>query len=218
MGISASEVSCSLAEDEQEGRAWEEKFGSKIDADNDDGLGVYFAHCVTAAGWHSGALVLVNEDLAEQTRKNCLAPPPVANEIPKDDTVDAEGEVGRLEDQQQQQQRQPDDRTLLTRAASYAADQVRRTFGFPTSPELNNANPNPNPSIPRISARHDPNNPHAFFHPENHGAADGTGRAYAWANDPFPRLRLSDGREMPGEVEFSEWRFGRPEWDLNVEI
>ncbi|KAF1345810.1 regulator of chromosome condensation 1/beta-lactamase-inhibitor protein II [Delphinella strobiligena] len=94
---------------EQEGRAWEDRFGGEHDLD-DDGLGAYFALNVTAAGWHSGALVLVNEELAKN------------------------------------------------------------------------------------------------------------GRPYAWANDPFPRLRLSDGREMPGQIEISEWRFGRPEWDLSVVI
>ncbi len=35
----------------------------------DDGLGAYFALSVAAAGWHSGALVLVNEDLARRTRQ-----------------------------------------------------------------------------------------------------------------------------------------------------
>ncbi|KAI8932026.1 hypothetical protein NX059_010920 [Plenodomus lindquistii] len=42
---------------EQESRAWN-------DGDREDGLGAYFALRVSAAGWHSGALVLVNEDLA----------------------------------------------------------------------------------------------------------------------------------------------------------
>ncbi|KAF2826036.1 hypothetical protein CC86DRAFT_446531 [Ophiobolus disseminans] len=33
----------------------------------------------------------------------------------------------------------------------------------------------------------------------------------------FPRLRLSDGTEMPGTKEFDEWREGRPEWKLDYE-
>ena len=44
------------------------------------------------------------------------------------------------------------------------------------------------------------------------------GFKYVWADKPFPRLRLSDGREMPGTVEFNEWRYGRPEWQLDVGI
>jgi SCF-associated factor 1 len=45
---------------EQEGRAWDnENIG-------EDNLGAYFALRVSAAGWHSGALVLVNDELANQ--------------------------------------------------------------------------------------------------------------------------------------------------------
>lgn len=44
---------------EQESRAWDQ-------GDEEDGLGAYFALRVSAAGWHSGALVLVNEELARK--------------------------------------------------------------------------------------------------------------------------------------------------------
>ncbi|KAI4960225.1 hypothetical protein J4E86_001847 [Alternaria arbusti] len=80
---------------EQEGRAWDQDRG-------EDGLGAYFALRVSAAGWHSGALVLVNEELA---------------------------------------QKEP----------TYNREDVH-----------------------------------------------------------FPRLKLSDGREMPGQKDFDEWREGRP--------
>ncbi|KAJ4362465.1 hypothetical protein N0V83_010558 [Neocucurbitaria cava] len=85
---------------EQEGRAWDQDGG-------DDGLGAYFALRVSAAGWHSGALVLVNEELASKE---------------------------------------------------------------PT---------------------------------------------YKYEDENFPRLRLADGTEMPGEKDFDEWREGRPEWQRN---
>ena len=88
---------------EQEGKAWDQDSG-------EDGLGAYFALRVSAAGWHSGALVLVNEDLANKE---------------------------------------------------------------PT---------------------------------------------YKWEDKNFPRLKLADGREMPGEKEFDEWREGRPEWQLNGDL
>jgi SCF-associated factor 1 len=32
----------------------------------------------------------------------------------------------------------------------------------------------------------------------------------------FPRLKLSDGKEMPGEKDFDEWREGRPDFQLNT--
>lgn len=85
---------------EQEGREW--------DKDTcDDGLGAYFALRVSAAGWHSGALVLVNDELAKKE-----------------------------------------------------------------------------PS-------------------------------YSYKGKSFPRLRLSNGTEMPGSVDFDGWRHGQPEWQLD---
>ncbi|KAF2011368.1 RCC1/BLIP-II [Aaosphaeria arxii CBS 175.79] len=39
-----------------------------------------------------------------------------------------------------------------------------------------------------------------------------------WPNQGFPRLRLRDGREMPGTRDFDEWRVGPPEWQLDVEV
>ncbi|KAF1847157.1 RCC1/BLIP-II [Cucurbitaria berberidis CBS 394.84] len=87
---------------EQEGRTWDQDGG-------EDGLGAYFALRVSAAGWHSGALVLVNEELASKEA------------------------------------------------------------------------------------------------------------TYKWEDRNFPRLRLADGTEMPGEQEFDEWREPRPEWQLNAD-
>lgn len=86
---------------EQESRAWDKM-------EEEDGIGAYFALGVSAAGWHSGALVLVNEELA------------------------------------------------------------------------------------------------------------GKEPAYAWDKMSFPRLRLADGTEMPGQKDFDEWREGRPQWQFDV--
>ncbi|KAF2031183.1 RCC1/BLIP-II [Setomelanomma holmii] len=89
---------------EQEGRAWEAKHKGK------DGLGAYFALGISAAGWHSGGLVLVNDELANQ--------------------------------------------------------------GYTDSLEAKS----------------------------------------------FPRLKLADGVEMPGTKAFDEWREGRPDWRLDLQI
>jgi SCF-associated factor 1 len=89
---------------EQESRAWDKQ------NPGEDGLGAHFALSISAAGWHSGALMLVNEDLANQ------------------------GSTQFVEDQS------------------------------------------------------------------------------------FPRLRLSDGTDMPGTKDFDEWREGRPKWDLDQEV
>ncbi|CAI6341181.1 unnamed protein product [Periconia digitata] len=87
---------------EQEGRAWDSAKG-------DDGLGAYFALHVSAAGWHSGAVVLVNEELEKEA-------------------------------------------------------------------------------------------------------------VYNWKDATFPRLKLSDGTEMPGTKDLDEWREGIPGWQLDVQV
>lgn len=86
---------------EQEAREWDKDGG-------EDGLGAHFALSVSAAGWHSGALVLVNEDLAKK-------------ELP-----------------------------------------------------------------------------------------------FSYEGKSFPRLRLSDGTEMPGSGELDVWRHGQPQWQLDA--
>lgn len=86
---------------EQESREWDRM-------EEEDGIGAYFALGVSAAGWHSGALVLVNEEMADK---------------------------------------EP---------------------------------------------------------------------AYVWDKMSFPRLRLADGTEMPGQKDFDEWRNGRPDWQFDA--
>jgi len=89
---------------------WVEQESRALDqGDGEDGLGAYFALGVSAAGWHSGALVLVNEDLASEPMHTCTS-------------------------------------------------------------------------------------------------------------SHFPRLKLSDGTEMPGQRCFDEWREGRPEWQFDGQV
>ncbi|KAF2809202.1 uncharacterized protein BDZ99DRAFT_477640 [Mytilinidion resinicola] len=109
---------------EQETRDWDKRPELK-DAD-EDGLGAYFALSVSAAGWHSGALVLVNDVLAEMLPEACKGGPP--------------------------------EKSLYEE------------------------------------------------------------KPFSWEWENWPRLRLADGREMPGDVEFSEWRNGRPEFELNFAV
>lgn len=173
---------------EQEGQAWEEKFGGANVARDDDGLASYFALSVTAAGWHSGALVLVNEEKASKIREACTEAP---DEI-------AEGNKEAEDDQN-------DDPGFIDRALGYASEFMRWFNGSPL--------PGTRPGGPNFR---DPNDPEAFSHPQNHGAVDEKGRPYVWSRDSFPRLRLANGQEMPGTAEISEWRYGQPDWQGNV--
>ena len=187
---------------EQEGRDWEKKFGVK--GDEDDGLGAYFAMSVTAAGWHSGALVLVNEDLAERLKRACEVPDPASAPTAEpelsghspDSTGEAEAPQGLVS-------------WLFGSAVSVASDYGRWFLGM--SPY--NAAPPPEPE-----STEQMNEFRRGTHPLNYGASPRVGFTYRWANDHFPRLQLSDGVEMPGMVPFEEWRYERPEWDLDFAL
>ncbi|KAF2705928.1 RCC1/BLIP-II [Pleomassaria siparia CBS 279.74] len=159
---------------EQQGRDWDKD--PELQEAADDGLGSYFALSISAAGWHSGAIVLVNEDLAERVRDRCII---------KDPEQDSEDESS------------PSHWSLGT----WIPNSTRALLGFQGADQ---------------QPRYDPNS--GFLDPISHGASPKKGYSYTWAYKSFPRLKLSDGREMPGEVDFDEWRYGRPEWQLDFDV
>jgi SCF-associated factor 1 len=207
---------------EQQGRDWEEKYGLK-DQD-EDGLGAYFALSVTAAGWHSGALVLVNDDLAQKISQACEIPDPKAVS-PKEAEAEAKGEESNANPSSEEASANSSDSNnvstpLPSSLFSTALDYGRWFLGV--APYSAASSSSSSSSLSNNSRQQSNNNtqPSArrHFEPADYGASPREGRLYAWAGDHFPRLRLSDGREMPGTVEFDEWRYGRPEWDLEFSL
>ncbi|KAK8220152.1 hypothetical protein M8818_000568 [Zalaria obscura] len=182
---------------EREGNTWEERFGGGAtgktnEQDGEDQLPSYFALSVTAAGWHSGALVLVDEKKADRIRHGCI--------VHEDQTKDP-----KLAEDPQAQQRDaepPGQQSggFIASTLAWATDMSRWFLGLPTSADA--AATAANPGL-RRGPRHLTS---PFADPVNHGAATGNGQSYVWAADYFPRLRLRDGREMPGSAPFSEWR------------
>lgn len=193
---------------EQQGRDWETKFG--VRDDDDDGLAAYFALSVTAAGWHSGAVVLVNDQLADRLKRACEIPDAATQDI----SPDATSEDGSPPQIEQAEDEAPSGIVagLLNYAIATGSDWGRWFLGM--SP-YNAPTYRPNDdssSTPEM---------HSFkrgMHPINYGASPRVGVRYVWANDHFPRLKLSDGTEMPGSVPFDEWRYERPEWDLDFSL
>jgi SCF-associated factor 1 len=59
---------------EQIGEKWDKR--PEVAKQDEDGLGAYFALSIAAAGWHSGALVLVNDKLVDAVSKSCLVDDP----------------------------------------------------------------------------------------------------------------------------------------------
>lgn len=192
---------------EQQGRDWEGKYGVRADSDDDDGLGAYFALSVSAAGWHSGALVLVNEEKAEKLRKAVEVPEHPLDEVPEATATTSDPNTATNDTL-------PANASLLDRAADWG-----RYFLGIAPYNVSDAAYDPN----AVHLRHNTTNTaeagHANRNSESQkfGASPRPGYRYIWADDHFPRLRLSDGTEMPGEVPFDEWRYGRPEWNLNWE-
>ncbi|KAI7173317.1 hypothetical protein KC324_g10534, partial [Hortaea werneckii] len=192
---------------EREGRRWEERFVGKgsskgqggEEEDDDDGLGAYFALSVAAAGWHSAAVVLVNEDLVERVRKGCG--------VRKDDSATAEAPEGEEETTPSSSSSS----SLLNRATATAEDYTGWFLGLhpysapspapPQHPPQNSSTPNHT-----IEQIHPPPSPHPSASTSSRPGYVMLGLEYAWAGDHFPRLRLSDGTEMPGTVEFDSWR------------
>lgn len=196
---------------EQEGRDWEAKFGIRQQEGDDDDLGAYFALSVTAAGWHSGALVLVNESMAQRLSRAVEVPdaPTTATEI-EDLPVAEDGPSSPL----------PPHTDVATTSSnkSYleqAIDWGRYLLGLPPY-NVSDANYDPAHGRRNTTQHQTANrNEHRNLEPINYGASPRSGFKYVWADDHFPRLRLSDGTEMPGEVDFDEWRYDRPEWKLD---
>jgi len=214
---------------EQEGRAWEERFGKRIglavdaegdegmeddggslgrggedqdhDIDNDgDDLPAYFALSITAGGWHSGALVLVNDAKAARIRENCLVR-----------TRPPHSSASSATDQPQTRLAAAVSWTLATARQALAASS---SYLFSPSEAGRPRDQDHTRTATADTANADtapvpPHSPAHFTNPVMHGAARDEHTPYRWAHDAFPRLRLSDGRYMPGTVWFNEWRYGK---------
>lgn len=79
---------------EQMGSDWDKRPGVK--EKDEDGLGAYFALSVAAAGWHSGALVLVNDQLVQAVSDSCLLENGQSRIWHDDDFPRLEGQPGTI--------------------------------------------------------------------------------------------------------------------------
>jgi SCF-associated factor 1 len=185
---------------EQQGRDWE-RFAAP--SANDDGLCAYFALSIAAAGWHSAALILKNDDLASRVRQGCEAPQlPVPTETTEQgesshSVTDADSAV-----------------TQQTTWSDTITDHVRYFLGAPpyngTIAAQTNAEERRSDVFPpsRVVAQDE----ESYI---TDGAHAREGVPYKWKGHHFPRLRLQNGDEMPGEVPFDEWLLGRPDFQTN---
>jgi len=198
---------------EQEGRDWETKYG--IRSQEGDGGDAYFALSVTAAGWHSGALVLVNDDTVARLKRAVELKDPPEPEV-SSSKQDDEPAV------EQQRTSSPGPQkssgllgSITSTITSTIADYGAWFLGLPPYNAQYTVPDGDQPDDPSIGMTAQMGDFQRGLHPINYGASPRVGVRYIWADDHFPRLRLSDGTEMPGEVDFDEWRYDRPDFDLD---
>ena len=175
----------------------------------DPDAGAFFALKITAAGWHSGALVLVDHEKAERVRRKWIVPPPPPSPLPEPAPVadpipqprhenvggeEAEGdEVAAPWDQLA---------TAIRGIGNWFYEKGRWFLG--------------------LKARDDTATREGERGPEKRTEMiggplirvmdeEGRGTVYAWHGKPFPRIELPGG-VMPGDDEITPWRGGRPDW------
>ncbi len=165
---------------EREGARWEDGVTAK------DEMGAYFVLKVASAGWHSAALVLVDEDKAEAARNSHLARPPspapsLSASIQSVDTQGFPYEVIHS----------PGEQLIIgiQSVGQWVWDTGRWFLG--------------------LTARDEARNQQAGGMEKEVGSQGERGReaqevVYEWSKDHFPRLRMEDGEVMPGEIEIVE--------------
>ena len=162
---------------EREGSRWEQ------DVTKDGEMGAFFTLKVAAAGWHSAALVLVDEEKAEKARQKYIlnpapqklrdsSPAPSVQSNDSYEVIDSPGEQLANAVYDIYEWLWNFGRWLLgltqrdaTREAARKQPRIGDGVGIDEDPEV----------------------------------------TYTWSNDPFPRLRLSDGAVMPGEIPLTEY-------------
>lgn len=192
---------------EQRGRNWEKKDGAKEYDEN--GLGPYFALSIAAGGWHSGALVLRNDELVDKIRENCIVPDQQLHSPAEESDTMTSTEDGKASTEQLAEQ---GDLGYIPSLMEWGWQSVRWALGLSPSRDQDASSPSTEGSAPSRE------NISRFCDPVYHGASPREGFKYIWADDPFPRLKLLNGEEMPGQIPLSAWAEGPPDWDLDFEV
>lgn len=177
---SGHDGACSSIADyfENEGRKWEDGLTAQGE------VGAYFVLKVSGAGWHSAALVLVDETKAEMARQKHLAAPPAMPPPPPNNEV---------------AQPRPYGPAWFYMLLIYL---VRTFLGLTARDATATENSR---GRRRRQESHGGRRRDGSQGVANE-ALDGNQSQpiYTWAQDPFPRLRMANGEVMPGEIEITE--------------
>lgn len=159
---------------EQRGARWEDG----VTAEGE--MGAYFVLKVASAGWHSAALVLVDEDKADAARKSHVArSPSPASSLAA--SVDTQGFAYEVIDS-------PGEQLVLgiQSVGNWVWDLGRWFLGLTARDEARGQRAE---GVERDGMG---------------GEGEDQGVVYDWSREPFPRLRMEGGEAMPGEIAVTE--------------
>ncbi|KAI4105062.1 MAG: hypothetical protein L6R37_002950 [Teloschistes peruensis] len=168
---------------EKEGRRWEDGVVAE-----EGGMGGYFVLKVAAAGWHSAALVLVDEEIVERARVMHVVAPPEAE-------AGGKGEVeGEKEGEDDWHGGTWEDIDAPWEQLSKAVVAIggwmwglgRRFLGLVERDERDSAEEGEKRAK------------------EEEQKEQKEEVKWTWSEQPFPRLRMADGKVMPGETAVIE--------------
>lgn len=174
---------------EREGAKWEDGTAAE-----EEEMGTYFALKVAAAGWHSAALILVDEEKAQRARTAHLAPPPgrrsgvMTPAEGRDGVATPTGSV-----------RSEDSYFHIESPSEQLANAVVGIFTWVFGVGrwfLGLAERDASREAAKKEGQARPE--------DGSGDIDEDGIFYTWSEDPFPRLRLPSGDVMPGEIPVME--------------
>lgn len=140
-------------------------------------LGAYFVLKASAAGWSSAALVLVDEEKAEKARRKYIVVSNSNDYLPVDQIK--EGTATNIAQERAV--------NLLVRAGRWFLGLSARDAAAARRIAQSSANFS---SQQAGDGERDPD--------------DRTSYKYTWSNRPFPRLRMADGKVMPGEISITD--------------
>ena len=175
---------------EQEGRKWEDGTSSE---EEQGGLGAYFVLKVAAAGWHSAALVLVDDEKVERARGKYIR-------RLNNDSKDAEFTTSSLASNSTVDS--PTRGQLASTVYSFYCglwDLGRWFLGLQRRDEINS-----DAAVAAAAAARGPGPAQRRDNIDSDEEFGEEGVRYMWKSDVMPRLRMGDGRIMPGTKEVLE--------------
>ena len=171
---------------ERRGACWEDAVTT-----NEDELGAYLVLKVASAGWHSAALVLVDEEKAEAARKSHLArrQSPASSLAASVQSVDTQGFAYEAIDS-------PGEQLVvgIRSVGQWIWDTGRWFLGLTARDEARGQREQDGRGG---RGRED-------MSPMERERESKGGVVYEWTGEHFPRLRMADGEVMPGEIEITE--------------